>query len=174
VRIRRPLLAWGGDPETTLSQLSLYADEEAVEAFRRVQYEGRRAFLDSLWKELDPTPSTRRNELMDEFVRRLRYAEDRWRIGPLHGWDIDIGRIYIAYGEPDEVVDERSSRAARTPLDRDRQIAVRKWIYHEPPVTFVFEYEPGRGWILNREVSSPLPPGHESVGLTDEVFERSQ
>lgn len=158
VRIRRPLLARGDDLEETLTQMNLYASEEIVEMLGGLPRDLRRAFLDSLWKTKDPTPSTERNEVLIEFNRRLRHADDRWRLGPLRGWDVDIGRIYIAYGEPDEIADERAVRTARSPLDQNQQVMLRKWIYRDPPVTFVFEYQQGRGWILLRDVSSPIPP----------------
>jgi len=174
VRIRRPLLEWGEDLKVTLSQLSLYASEEAVKTFSTLPSESRRAYLDSLWKGIDPTPSTEQNELMDEFMRRLRYADERWRFGSRRGWDVDIGRIYIAYGEPDEVMEERSVRIARGPLEEDRQVLSRKWVYREPPVTFIFEYEPDRGWKLLRDVSSPLPPDPETLHFKPENFGRSR
>lgn len=161
VRIRRPLLARGDDLEETLTQMSLYASEETVEIFRGLPRSLRRAFLDSLWKSKDPTPSTDQNEVLIEFNRRLRHADDRWRLGPLRGWEVEIGRIYIAYGGPDEIVDERAVRTARSPLDQDQQVTLRKWIYRDPPVTFVFEYQQGRGWVLLRDVSSPIPPVSE-------------
>ena len=158
VRIRRPLLARGDNLEETLTQMNLYASEETVEMFRGLPGDLRQAFLDSLWKTKDPTPSTYKNEVLIEFNRRLRHADDRWRQGLLRGWDVEIGRIYIAYGEPDEIADERAVRTARSPLDQDQQVTLRKWIYRNPPVTFVFEYQQGRGWVLLRDVSSPIPP----------------
>jgi len=170
VRIRRPLLAWGEDLEETLAQLSLYASEETVGIFRLLPPERRRAFLDSLWKAVDPTPSTDQNELKEEFLRRLRYADEQWRVGAHRGWEVDIGRIYIAYGEPDEVLEERMVRTAVGPLDEDRQVLARKWIYRQPPVTFVFEYTPERGWILLRDVSSPLPPDPKTGHFKPEMF----
>ena len=165
VRIRRPLLARGDDLEKTLTQLTLYASVETVEMFRGLPRNLRRAFLDSLWKTKDPTPSTEQNEVLIEFNRRLRHADDRWRLGLLRGWDVEIGRIYIAYGEPDEIADERAVRTARSPLDQDQQVTLRKWIYRDPPVTFVFEYQQGRGWVLLSDVSSPIPP----VSATEEL-----
>lgn len=170
VRIRRPLLAWGEDLEATLDQLSLYAAEETVDIFRLLPPERRKAFLDSLWKAVDPTPSTDQNELKEEFIRRLRYADEQWRVGAHRGWEVDIGRIYIAYGEPDEVLEERTVRTGVGPLDENRQVLVRKWIYRQPPVTFVFEYTPERGWILLRDVSSPLPPDPKAGHFKPDMF----
>ncbi|MFC1500605.1 GWxTD domain-containing protein [Candidatus Zixiibacteriota bacterium] len=158
IHIRRPLLAWGDDLETTSSQLSLFAGEDALEALADLPDIGRRAFLDSIWLALDPTPDTVKNEVRDEFVRRLQYADQEWRSGLRRGWDVDIGRIYIAFGEPDEIIDERLTRTPVRPLEEPRQIIVRKWIYRESAVTFAFIYEPERGWVLDQDRSNTIPP----------------
>ena len=168
VRIRRPLLAYGDDLEQTLTQMSLFASEETIEMFRGLPRVYRQVFLDSLWKSKDPTPSTDQNEVLIEFNRRLRHADDRWRLGSLRGWEVEIGRIYIAYGEPDEITDERAVRTANSPLDQNQQVTLMKWIYNAPPVTFVFEYQQGRGWILLRDVSSPIPPVSEIEAFSNQ------
>lgn len=158
IKVCRPLLAWGEDPGVTAAQLSLFTDGETVERFKHLPEGGRRGFLDSLWNALDPTPGTERNEVQEEFTRRLRYADERWRAGGRRGWDVDIGRVYIAYGEPDEIADERMTVPPEGPLDATREIVVRKWIYREPPVVFVFSYERDQGWVLSLEESTSIPP----------------
>ncbi len=157
-RIHRPLLAWGDDLKTTTAQLSLYAGEDAAGALEALPGAERRAFLDSIWSALDPTPGTGRNEVQNEFIRRLRYADEQWRSGSRRGWDVDIGRVYIAFGEPDEIIEERQTRTPVRPLEEPRQVIIRKWIYRESAVTFAFIYEPARGWILDRERSNTIPP----------------
>ncbi|MFC1627771.1 GWxTD domain-containing protein [Gemmatimonadota bacterium] len=164
IHIHRPLLAWGDDLIATRAQLSLFAGQEAVEVLEALPGARRRAFLDSIWNSLDPTPDTGKNEVRDEFIRRLRYADDQWRSGSRRGWDVDIGRIWIAFGEPDEILDERQTRTPVRPLEEPRQIIVRKWIYHESAVTFAFVYEPERGWILDRERSNTIPPCNTGKG----------
>ncbi|MFC1529979.1 GWxTD domain-containing protein [Gemmatimonadota bacterium] len=158
IRIHRPLLAGGDDPETAETQLTLFADEEAVRTFRGLPIGARTGFLDSLWNTLDPTPGTPRNEARDEFIRRLRYADEQWRLGTRRGWEVDIGRVYIAFGEPDEIVEERQTRTSVRPFEEARQIVFSKWIYRDSAVTFVFVHEPERGWVLDRERSNMIPP----------------
>ena len=158
VTLQHPLLAWGEDYGSTLSQLRLYAAPEIVEGFSRLDPEERRPFLESVWKEIDPTAGTERNEFREEFERRLRYVDDRWAAGGRRGWELDIGRIYLAYGEPDEVREGRRVLAAEGPLDDPIDARIQMWIYRDPPVSYTFIYEPGRGWVLSRDASSPLPP----------------
>ncbi len=158
VRILRPLLARGEDERTTLAQLSLYAPTPTVEVFRNLPADHRRDFLDSLWRDRDPTPGTERNEVREEFIRRLRHADDRWRSGGVRGWESAIGRVYIAFGEPDEMIEQTRSVAAGSVLGSPRELVERKWIYHDPPATFVFIHDPEWGWRLSPE-SPNRPPG---------------
>ncbi len=156
--IQRPLLVDGQDREATLEQAGLFAPPEVVERLGILEEEARVAFMDSLWRDLDPTPETARNEVREEFIRRLRYAEQEWTVGRRHGWRTDIGRIYVAYGEPDEVRDARTQRPALGPLDEPVEIRTQTWIYREPPAVFRFEFDRDRGWSLVREGGVP-PPG---------------
>ena len=56
----------------------------------------------NLWKAMDPTPKTEFNELMDEYYRRVSYANENFE-GWKEGWETDRGMIYILFGPPDQV-----------------------------------------------------------------------
>jgi GWxTD domain-containing protein len=155
--VQRPLLADGTDREAALAQAALFASPEVVERLKGLEEDGRRLLLDSLWAALDPTPETDRNEVREEFVRRLRQVEERWSLPGRHGWRTDIGRVYVTYGEPDEIPEERSLRPATSPLDDPREIRSQTWIYRNPPALFRFEFDRDRGWRLLPD--SGIPPG---------------
>ena len=58
-------------------------------------------FIESFWKQRDPTPDTPRNEFKDEHVRRFNYANTFYKRGtPREGWMTDMGRVYIILGAP--------------------------------------------------------------------------
>jgi GWxTD domain-containing protein len=58
-------------------------------------------FIESFWKQRDPTPDTPQNEFKDEHYRRFRYANEYYRRGtPREGWMTDMGRMYIILGAP--------------------------------------------------------------------------
>ncbi|MFA6792853.1 MAG: GWxTD domain-containing protein [Candidatus Neomarinimicrobiota bacterium] len=61
-----------------------------------------RDFFNEVWDQLDPTPGTERNELMDEYYYRIQVANRRFS-GQREGWRSDRGMIYVIYGEPDAV-----------------------------------------------------------------------
>ena len=63
--------------------------------------EERENFIESFWMRRDPTPDSMENEYKEEHYRRIAYANERFASG-IPGWKTDRGRIYIAYGPPDE------------------------------------------------------------------------
>jgi GWxTD domain-containing protein len=58
-------------------------------------------FIDSFWKQRDPTPGTSENEYKDDIVKRFAYVNDHYARGTtLEGWKTDMGRIYMILGPP--------------------------------------------------------------------------
>ncbi len=58
-------------------------------------------FIESFWKQRDPTPGTPENEYKEEHIRRFNYANKFFGRGTTReGWQTDMGRIYIILGPP--------------------------------------------------------------------------
>jgi len=58
-------------------------------------------FLESFWKQRDPTPGTPQNEYQDEIIQRFNYANKEFRKGTSReGWMTDMGQYYIILGPP--------------------------------------------------------------------------
>lgn len=58
-------------------------------------------FIETFWKQRDPTPGTPQNERKDEHMERWQYANSHLgRNTPREGWMTDQGRIYIILGPP--------------------------------------------------------------------------
>jgi GWxTD domain-containing protein len=57
------------------------------------------SFLFKFWTKRDPKPSTKVNEFKEEHKKRFVYANNM-----LGGFQTDCGRVYILYGEPDEIM----------------------------------------------------------------------
>ena len=89
-----------------------------------------------LWKDRDPTPKTDTNELMDEYYRRVRYADENFD-GWKKGWESDRGMIYILFGPPDEI--QRSS------VSISNNTSLQIWKYYDINKQFVFRDENGFG-----------------------------
>jgi GWxTD domain-containing protein len=75
--------------------------EEREVFFRLTNDRERDLFIETFWKQRDPTPGTPQNEFKDEHTRRFVHANQRYgRNTPREGWMTDQGRMYIILGEP--------------------------------------------------------------------------
>jgi GWxTD domain-containing protein len=58
-------------------------------------------FMETFWKQRDPTPGTPENEYKDELLKRFRYVNEFLGRGTTRrGWRTDMGRIYMVLGPP--------------------------------------------------------------------------
>ncbi len=64
--------------------------------------QSRGIFMKDFWEKRDPDVDTDINEFQEEFYRRIDYANERFLEGR-PGWKTDRGRIYIYFGEPDQI-----------------------------------------------------------------------
>ncbi|OGD27020.1 MAG: hypothetical protein A2028_00660 [Candidatus Aminicenantes bacterium RBG_19FT_COMBO_59_29] len=61
-------------------------------------------FVESFWKQRDPTPETPQNEFKEEHLRRVSYANTNLRRAtPREGWRTDMGRMHIILGPPGSI-----------------------------------------------------------------------
>jgi len=58
-------------------------------------------FMETFWKQRDPTPGTPENEYRDEIVKRFKYVNEFFgRATTREGWRTDMGRYYMILGPP--------------------------------------------------------------------------
>lgn len=94
------------DFDKAVQQLGYIASQGAIDDLKKPEtLEERVDAFNSFWKERDPTPGTRENEAKREFYRRITYADRQFGHLRREGWRTDRGRIYIQYGEPDQIDD---------------------------------------------------------------------
>ncbi|MDH3497395.1 MAG: GWxTD domain-containing protein [Gemmatimonadota bacterium] len=92
-----------------------------MEGGERGQYEGlsiegKRAYLRQFWSRRDPTPGTRENEAQRQFYELIARATREFReggAGQVPGWRTDRGRIFVRYGEADEILRRPQSGPTR-------------------------------------------------------------
>jgi len=90
-----------------LQQVRYVASANEWNTLRRLKDEGLALALDQFWEKHDPSPGTARNEAKEEFQRRILHADEKFTIHKrLRGWKSDLGRIYIKFGTPDDIVNE--------------------------------------------------------------------
>jgi GWxTD domain-containing protein len=90
---------------------------EELSAFKQLSNdEERDAFIEQFWLRRDPTPDTPENEYKEEHYRRIAYANEHFAAG-IPGWRTDRGRIYIAYGPPDQIESHPSGGTYERPIE---------------------------------------------------------
>jgi GWxTD domain-containing protein len=64
----------------------------------------RDVFVETFWKQRDPTPGTPANEYQDEIVKRFKYVNEFFGRGTTReGWRTDMGRYYMILGPPTSI-----------------------------------------------------------------------
>ena len=90
---------------------------EERSAFKQLSNdEERDNFIEAFWQRRDPTPDTPENEFKEDHYRRIAYANEHFAAG-IPGWKSDRGRMYIMYGQPDEIESHPSGGTYERPFD---------------------------------------------------------
>ncbi|RPH96089.1 GWxTD domain-containing protein [candidate division KSB1 bacterium] len=116
------------DFDTAIRQMKYIATGEENRALRQADPRDRERVFKEFWKKRDPSPDTDENELMEEYFRRVEYANEKFATHR-EGWDTDRGRIYLVYGEPTDI-----ERHPFEPDSRPYEI----WYYTQIARRFVF------------------------------------
>lgn len=138
------------DPEALAAQSNGHADAQrhAALAYMLSKDEYRKLMaLESVarehqvqrfWESRDPTPGTARNELQEEFNRRVDFANAHFSIPSLQrqGWQTDRGRFYITYGPPTWVNAQANEFGIA---------ALEVWYYQDIDKRFMFRDKNGNG-----------------------------
>jgi len=94
----------------------IISDDER-KSFRNLSNdEERDAFIEQFWLRRNPSPDSPENEFRDEHYRRIQYANDHFAAGK-PGWKTDRGRIYIAWGKPDDIDSHPSGGTYERPIE---------------------------------------------------------
>jgi GWxTD domain-containing protein len=100
------------DWDDAVAQLELYADNDdylppdGLDEMKDLEtLEERKRAFDQFWKERDPSPGTPENEYKRSFYYRIALANHHFGRFFRPGWKTDRGRVFVRYGEPDQVDD---------------------------------------------------------------------
>jgi GWxTD domain-containing protein len=117
------------DIDLAFDQMGYISEADSQDYFRDKSLEEKQAYFIRFWKRHDPNPDTEKNELKDEYFRRVNYANEHFSSFGNPGWRSDRGRIYIKFGKPDEV--------ERHPFEMDSKPYV-IWRYYGLRKEFLF------------------------------------
>ena len=108
------------------SQYKKWLDEDVIyiispeerNAFIHLQTnEEREQFIEAFWQRRNPDPDSPENTFKEEHYRRIAYANEHFASG-VPGWKTDRGRIYIAWGPPDEKEEHTQGDQWTRPMDQ--------------------------------------------------------
>lgn len=85
-----------------VEQMVYIADGKEMKKLKEAPVESREDAWKEFWSQKDPIPETPENETSAEYFRRVDYANEHFK-SYTSGWRTDRGRIYIVYGQPDEI-----------------------------------------------------------------------
>jgi len=146
-------------------ELSLIATDAEMATFDALPADEKPIFVDNFWARRDPDKDTPANEFKNAFYQRYYYVQERYSTFFREGVATDMGRVYLKYGEPDQV--SRSPMGMRSEVTIDTSTWQSKpfeaWEYFNPggvdsqSVVFVFMDEDGDG---DYEIDSSTVPGY--------------
>ncbi len=104
------------DWEKTIEVLSFIFPSKELRGLYSANENQRIVSLFDLWKQYDDNPGTAFNPLMNEFFRRVDYAETHFTVRKrTDGYKTDMGKIYIRYGKPISI--ERKFNTLNLPIE---------------------------------------------------------
>lgn len=86
------------------SFINYLASPGEIKEYNSVSKESKKYFLAKFWSKRDPTPETEENEALEEFIKRIKDSDEKFSKKHKKGRRTDRGRIYIKYGQPDDVL----------------------------------------------------------------------
>jgi len=81
----------------------IITDVEKAEFTKLKKEKDRETFIKLFWAKRDPTPLTEKNELKEEFYRRLAYVNKAFIYGYNRGSATDMGKVWLYFGQPARV-----------------------------------------------------------------------
>ncbi len=104
---------------------------DEMKLFRRLETDDQRGlFIERFWARRDPSPGTLTNEYRQLFWERVQSANELFIDSPRPGWMTDRGKIYVLYGAPTEIQEDRRVETKATPGSGPGLL---RWIYDGRP-----------------------------------------
>jgi GWxTD domain-containing protein len=138
--------------EDMLSYLRYFASASRLNALRNAPPEKRATVWAEFLRATDPIPETPINEDMQAYFGRIQIANAQFRMDRNPGWLSDRGMVFVALGEPDQILERRVNQTVTTTqMGSTAQIQI--WQYRNYNSQLIFYEETGR-WRLTRPSES--------------------
>jgi len=124
--------------ENAYEPIKIIGDPKELHDFEKASPAMKKALFDAFWKQRDPTPGTEKNEVKDEFYKRVEFCYRQFTVYSLNkmGWETERGKIYLKFGEP-SLVQKYASHLHKPPTEI--------WYYRSINERFLFVDRSGVG-----------------------------
>jgi GWxTD domain-containing protein len=139
-----PLMSY----EDMLGYLRYFASPSRLSTLKNAAPESRATEWARFLRATDPIPETPINEDLQAYFGRIQIANGQFRTDHNPGWLSDRGMVYVALGEPDQVL-ERNVNGTLTTTQMGATTRLQIWQYRQFNTQLVFYEETGR-WRLTR------------------------
>lgn len=134
------------DVELAIRQLRYVASGDELKKMRKLPAGERKKAFEAFWKRRDPSEETEKNELMEEYYRRIQFANSNFGFGKREGWKSDMGMVYVVLGIPSDVQRHGGlSRSIYLPTSNRPVFAYEIWHYFGEDNKFIFVDDTGFG-----------------------------
>lgn len=142
--LRAPLFVGFGEelPVATFTEmldyLRYFAIPSRLSALRDAAPDARAALWAAFLKDTDPIPQTPQHEGLRDYFGRIAQANSRFREEGALGWMTDRGRVFVALGPPDQVLEPNIA-------DLNQRGRTQVWDYRSQRLQVVFVDQTGFG-----------------------------
>lgn len=133
-------LRWGdlsmnvSDINKALEQMLYIVDYDSMQTVFEMSDDLKKEWFKDYWNGLEASLELKTNSLMEEYYRRVAYANLHFSVPHKDGWKTDMGKVLCMMGDPDEV---QSYPFAKN------QKPYEVWIYYDLNVQYIFDYVAG-------------------------------
>jgi GWxTD domain-containing protein len=120
----------------------IISNEERRAFNKQASREKKIQYIKFFWARRDPDERTKRNEFIDEFIRRINFVNLNLKTALRPGWETPRGYIYICFGPPAEVY---------SGVLPDQQEVLDKTYPSQRYIT----------WAYRKTLAKSLPPNYE-------------
>lgn len=122
------------DIDSALEQMLYIVEYDSVKHVFDFEEEEKREWFKNYWNELEESLSLKKNSLMEEYFRRIAYANMHFSVPKKDGWKTDMGKVLCLMGDPDEV--------QNFPFIKNQK-PYEVWTYYDINAQFIFDYNGG-------------------------------
>ena len=147
--VTQPVLISFGDDlpvasfDDMIAYLRFFASNSRLNALKTGSPQARAAAWATFLRETDPISITPQNEALRDYFNRIRTANIRFKDDGAAGWLSDRGSVYVAFGEPDQIVDQNNQGQQDLSVGQRNRIQI--WDYTSERLRLVFLDQSGFG-----------------------------